>query len=129
MTLCSLNGMQTIATVETMNFRILSFIIRQPPFGLVKSRQNHSLYTISKNKRWSPPPPPPTITLMEWMKFKDFSESCSLHAESRVHKISSTLSKVVMGGGGGGRHSTSAFYSVKLCVKINFSLRQTIRVY
>ena len=27
-----------------------------------------------------------------------------------------------MGGGGGGGHSTSAFYSVKLCVMINFSL-------
>ena len=38
---------------------------------------------------------------------------------SRIHKISSTLSKVFGdgggGGGGGGRHSASAFYSVKLC--------------
>ena len=39
------------------------------------------------------------------------------HAESRIHKISSR--SLVMGGGG---HSTSAFYSVKLCVMINFSL-------
>ena len=31
---CSLNGWQTIATVETMNFRILCFIkILQPPLG------------------------------------------------------------------------------------------------
>ena len=29
-TLCSLKGLQTIATVETMNFRILCFIILQP---------------------------------------------------------------------------------------------------
>ena len=47
-------------------------------------------------------------------------------AGSRIHKISSTLSKVIGdwgGGGGGGGHSASAFYSVKLCVMINFSLR------
>ena len=46
------------------------------------------------------------------------------HAGSRIHKISSTLSKVISDwGGGGGRegHSASAFYSVKLCVMINFS--------
>ena len=47
------------------------------------------------------------------------------HAGRRIHKISSTLSKVIGdwgGGGGGGGHSASAFYSVKLCVMINFSL-------
>ena len=52
------------------------------------------------------------------------------HAGSRIHKISSTLSKVIGDWGGGGRregrggggHSASAFYSVKLCVMINFSL-------
>ena len=33
-----------------------------------------------------------------------------------------------MGGGGGevGRHLISAFYSVKLCVMINFSLRHNV---
>ena len=32
-----------------------------------------------------------------------------------------------MGGGGGDRgHSASAFYSVKLCVMINFSLRNNV---
>ena len=45
-------------------------------------------------------------------------------AGSRIHKISSTLSKVI--GDGGGGHSTSAFYSVKLCVMINFSLRHNV---
>ena len=44
------------------------------------------------------------------------------HAGSRIHKISSTLSKVV----GEGGHSTSTFYSVKLCVMINFSLRHNV---
>ena len=39
---------------------------------------------------------------------------------SRIHKISSTLSKVI--GDGGGGHYASAFYSVKLCVMIKFSL-------
>ena len=49
------------------------------------------------------------------------------HAGSRIHKISSTLSKVIGdGGGGGGGHSASAFYSVKLCVMINFSLRHNV---
>ena len=44
------------------------------------------------------------------------------HAGNKIHKISSTLSK----GGGGGGHSASAFYSVKLCVMINFSLRHIV---
>ena len=30
------------------------------------------------------------------------------------------------GGGGGGGHSASAFYSVKLCVMINFSFRHNV---
>ena len=48
-------------------------------------------------------------------------------AGGRIHKISSALSKVIGdGGGGGGAHSASAFYSVKLCVMINFSLRHNV---
>ena len=44
-------------------------------------------------------------------------------AGSRIHKISSTLSNVIGDVGGGGHSaSASAFYSVKLCVMINFSL-------
>ena len=79
MILCSLNGLQTIATVETMNFRILCFIkILEPLLGW-QNRQNYSLYTISQNKswRWSAPLPQP-ITLIVWMKFKDIYESCFL---------------------------------------------------
>ena len=47
---------------------------------------------------------------------------------SRIHKISSILSKVISdgGGGGGGGHSASACYSVKLCVMINFSLHHNV---
>ena len=50
------------------------------------------------------------------------------HTGSRIHEISSTLSKVIGGGGGGGGggHFTSAFYSIKLCVMINFSLRHNV---
>ena len=51
------------------------------------------------------------------------------HAGSRSHKISLTFSKVIgdWGGGGEGRgHSASTFYSVKLCVMINFSLRHNV---
>ena len=40
------------------------------------------------------------------------------------HKISPTLSKLI--GDGGGRDSISAFYSVKLCVMINFSFRHNV---
>ena len=44
-----------------------------------------------------------------------------------IHKILSTLSNVIgVGGGGGGGHSASAFYSVKLCVMINFSLHHNV---
>ena len=46
-------------------------------------------------------------------------------AGSRIHEISPTLSTVI-GGCGGGGHSASAFYSVKLCVMINFSLRHNM---
>ena len=53
--------------------------------------------------------------------------SCHHHAGSRIHKISSTLSKIIGdGGGGGGGHSASTLYSVKLCVIINFSLRHNV---
>ena len=55
-------------------------------------------------------------------------------AGSRIHKLSSTLSKVIGDGGGGGGgggegtlpHSASAFYSVKLCVMTNFSLHHNV---
>ena len=68
-------------------------------------------------------PPPPPITLIEWMKFKDFLNPALCHAGSRIHKISSTLSKVIDDGRGG---SASAFYSVKLCVMINLSLHHNV---
>ena len=41
-------------------------------------------------------------------------------AGSRIHKIPSKV--IGDGGGGGGGHSASSFYSVKLCVMINFTL-------
>ena len=48
------------------------------------------------------------------------------HAGSTIHKILSTLAKVI-GDWGGGGHSTSAFYSVyNLCAIINFSLRNNV---
>ena len=73
------------------------------------------------------PPPPPPITLIEWMKLNAmiFMNPALSDAGSGIHKISSTFSKV-NGDGGGGGHSASAFYSVKLCVMINFSLRHNV---
>ena len=50
--LCSLNGLQTVATVETVNFWILCFVKIATSFRQARSRQNYSLYTISQNKRW-----------------------------------------------------------------------------
>ena len=68
-------------------------------------------------------PPSPPITLIEWMKFKDFLNPALCHAGSRIHKISSTLSKVI---GDGRGDSASTFYSVKLCVMINLSLHHNV---
>ena len=48
------------------------------------------------------------------------------HAGSRIHNISSGLSKVICDGGRGGGHFNSTFYSVKLCVMINFSLQRNV---
>ena len=46
-----------------------------------------------------------------------FMNPALCHAGSRIHKVLSTLAKVIGdwgGGGGRGEHSTSAFYSVIL---------------
>ena len=48
------------------------------------------------------------------------------HAGSRIHKFSSTLLKVIGDAGRGRGHSNSTFYSVKLCVVINFSLQHNV---
>ena len=48
------------------------------------------------------------------------------HAGNRIHKISSSLSKVIGDGGRGRGHSNSVFYSVKLCVMVNFSLQKNV---
>ena len=51
-----------------------------------------------------------------------FMNHALCHTGSRIHKISSIFSNVIGdgGGGGGGRgDSSTAFYSVKLCVMIN----------
>ena len=61
------------------------------------------------------------LTLIEWMKFEDFFMNPTFyHAGSRIHKISSTLSKVI--GDGGRGHFLATFYSVKMWIMINFSL-------
>ena len=86
MILCSLNGLQTIGTVESMNFRILCFIkILQPLLGwqnLDRTIAYTRFYRMKGGGRMPPPPslrPPPSITLIEWMKFKmDEIQRCSL---------------------------------------------------
>ena len=108
-----------------MNFRILCFIkILQPPLGWQNLDKIIAYTRFHRIKGGNGVPPPSPITLIEWMKFKNFYEPALCHAQSRIHKISSTFSKVIgdWGGGGGGGHSASAIDSVKLCVMINFSL-------
>ena len=98
MILCSLNGLQAIATVERMNFRILCFIkILQPLLGW----QNLDSYIRFHRIKGGGGVPPP-ITLIEWRNSKIFLNPALCHAGSRIHKISSTLSKVLGDGGGGG---------------------------
>ena len=61
-----------------MNFRILCFIkILQPPLGWQNLDRTIAYTRFHRIKGGSGVPPPP-ITLTEWMKFKDFYESCSL---------------------------------------------------
>ena len=60
-----------------------------------------------------------------------FMNHALCHTGSRIHKILSISSNqllVIGGGGGGGRRgdSSTAFYSVKLCVMINLSLRHNL---
>ena len=104
--LCSLNGLQTIATVETMNFRIPCFLkILQPPLGWQNLGRTIAYTRFHRIKGGGGVPlPPPPISLIEWMKFKDFMNPALCDAGGRIHKISSTLSKVIgdRGGGGGG---------------------------
>ena len=74
---------------------------------------------------------PPTITFDRVDEIQNFFMNSALgQAWSRIHKIFKfhhLFQKLLViweggGGGGGGRHTNSAFYSVKLCVMINFSL-------
>ena len=65
-------------------------------------------------------PPPITFDRVNEIQ-KVFMNPARGIAESWIHKnfkVSSTLSKVMRGGGegGGAVHSTSALYSVKLCI-------------
>ena len=63
-----------------MNIRILCFIeILHPPLGWQNLDRTIAYTRFHRIKGGGGvPPPPPPITLIEWMKFKDFYESCSL---------------------------------------------------
>ena len=59
MILCSPNGLQTITTVETMNFRILCFIkILHPPLGWQNLDRSIARTRFHKIKGGVPPPSP-----------------------------------------------------------------------
>ena len=115
-----------------MNFRILCIIkILQPPLGWQNLDRTIAYTRFHRIKGGGGvPPPSPTNNFDRVDEIsKIFMNPALCDAGSRIHKISSTLSKVIgdgRKGGGGGGHSVSAFYSVKLCVMINFSLRQNV---
>ena len=93
-----------------MNFRILCFIkILQPPLGwqnLDRTIAYSRFHRIKGVGGVPPPPPPPPITLIELINSKIFMNPALCDAGSRIHKISSTLSKVIGDGGGGGGRGT-----------------------
>ena len=94
-----------------MNYRILCFIkILQPPLGW-QNLDRTIAYTRFHGIKGGGGVPPPPITLKELINSKIFMNPALCHAGSRIHKISSTLSKVI----GDGGHSTSTFYSAN-CV-------------
>ena len=107
-TICSLNGLQAIATVETMNFRI-PYFVKILQFYRIKNEDGVLQYTFDR--------------MDEILKF--FMNSAPAQSWSRNHNIfqfiSSSRSYWCWGGGVGlgGGHSTSAFYSVKVYVRIN----------
>ena len=85
-----------------MNFRILCFIkILQPPLGWQNLNRTIAYTRFHRIEGGSGVATPSPTTLIEWMKFKDFMNPALCHAGSRIHTISSTLSKVIVIGGGG----------------------------
>ena len=75
----------------------------------------------------TPPPPPPKKKNFDRVDeiHRFFMNPALCHAGSKIHKVLSTLSKVI--GDWGGGHFTSVFYSViYLCAMINFSLRNNL---
>ena len=83
-----------------MNFRILCFIkILQHPLGWQNLNRTIAYTQFHRIKGGSGVPPPSPTTLIEWMNFKDFMNPALCHAGSRIHTISSTLSKVIVMGG------------------------------
>ena len=119
MIICSLNGLQTIATVETMNFRILCFIkILQPLLGWQNLDRTIAYTQFHRIKFGGGVNPSPTNNfdrVDEIQRFLPVLLSVMLGAAFKDHWR--------LAGGG---HSTSASYSVKLCAIINFSLCQNV---
>ena len=109
-----------------MNFQILCFIkILQPPLGWQNLDRTIGYTRFHRKKvEMECLPLTPPITLTEWMKFKDFYESCSVMLRVGVIKFHQLFQRSLVIAGGG--HSASTFYSVKLCVMINFSVCQNV---
>ena len=114
--------MQTIATVKTMNFRILCFIkILQPPLGWQNLDRTiaYTRFHRIKGGGGVPPPSPTNDDRVDEILKKDFYEKIFMYPAlcdggSRIHKILSTLSKVIGDGavGGGALHLCLLFCKI-----------------
>ena len=116
-----------------MKFRILCFIkILQPPLGWQNLDRTIAYTRFHRIKGGGggglphPSPPHTPITLVEFINSKIFMNPALCHARSRIHKISSTLSKVIGDGGGGGGALCLRLLFCKLCAMINFSLHHNV---
>ena len=106
-----------------MNFRILCFIkILQPLLGWQNLDRAIAYTRFHRINGGGGVPPINNFDRVDEIQ-RFFMNPALCHAESRIHKISSR--SLVMRGGGG-EHSASSFYSVKLCVIINFSFRHNV---
>ena len=74
-----------------------------------------------------PSPPPPTKSFDRVDEIHRFFMNPALcHAGSRIHKILSTLSKVIGDWGGGGTPPLPFILLYNLCAMFNFSLRHNV---
>ena len=112
-----------------MNFRILCFIkILQPPLGWQNLYRNIAYTRFHRIKGGSGvPPPSPTNNFDRVDEIQRFLWTLlSVTQGAGFIKFHQLLQRSLVIWWGGGGQSASAFYSVTLCVMINFSLHHNV---